>query len=192
MASQGYKNFTISTLGRSIDRKSLTYRKENEKSMKKNDTLLHSKLNKEVNLLKYHYMFSLYLNDNNKINARGRFYIDVALIVLFIISFVGDNPFEMGAFLGLLSLVLPPVINMTTNYILNEFKLAKNNLYDFLLGIGTFFISLSIVTGILFAVCKFTYSHFDITQKMLIAITTIGLLGAIINLFIMFVGNQKK
>lgn len=150
----------------------------------KNDTLIHSKLNKEVNLFKYQFTLGTFVTDN-KFNAKGRFYLDVVLILFFLISYNEEAPFIRGAFWGLISLVLPIIITQTIKYVMNEFKPAKDNLYDFLLGIGSFGISIVATIAVFYMVCRLIYKHIALPSVLFPVLSAAGLLGAIFNFILM-------
>lgn len=148
------------------------------------ETLIHSKLNKEVDLFKIQFFSNTFITDN-KFNAKGRFYLDFALICLFIITFQVDAPFIRGAYFGLLSFIFPLILTATTKYVMKEFKPSQDNLYDFLLVFGSYGIVVILTLLASWKICKLIYTHVALPPALLMVISIAGLIGAVLNYILM-------
>lgn len=93
---------------------------------------------------------------NGRINARGRLYFKVMTLLLCLIYIITDtNMVEVVTYLSIMSLVLPPLVDIVTKLIVEKQNIKSGNLYDMLYAFGLYIITLAPAVGLgIFAMKK--------------------------------------
>lgn len=152
--------------------------------MTEKETYLHKKLDKEINLFKYQYTLKSF-TEGYHFNEKGRFILGIFLLIVFVITYSKERVYIEGAFLSILLLILPPAISLTTKLVMTKFKPKQDNLYDALLGIGSFGIAIALCTLVIYLILKYIYRAVTIPQVVLQVISYAGPLYIAINYILM-------
>lgn len=93
---------------------------------------------------------------NGRINARGRLYFKVMTLLLCLIYIITDtNMVEVVTYLSIMSLMLPPLVDIVTKLIVGKQNIKSGNLYDMLYAFGLYIIALAPAVGLgIFAMKK--------------------------------------
>lgn len=106
--------------------------------MERKESILQQKLDHDVNNFRLDFLRVNFF-DGNKLSATGRFYMNSLMVLLSLIYFISDNEIYTSlCLLSVLSLIMPLLINLTTNTIIKKMKLKPNNLYDMMAAIGSY------------------------------------------------------
>ena len=86
---------------------------------------------------------------NGRINARGRLYFKVMTLLLCLIYIITDsNMVEVVTYLSIMSLILPPLVDIVTKVIIEKQNINSGNLYDMLYAFGLYVITLAPAVGL--------------------------------------------
>lgn len=93
---------------------------------------------------------------NGRINARGRLYFKVMTLLFCLIYIITDtNMVEVVTYLSIMSLMLPPLVDIVTKLIVGKQNIKSGNLYDMLYAFGLYIITLAPAVGLgIFAMKK--------------------------------------
>lgn len=93
---------------------------------------------------------------NGRINARGRLYFKVMTLLFCLIYIITDtNMVEVVTYLSIMSLMLPPLVDIVTKLIVGKQSIKSGNLYDMLYAFGLYIIALAPAVGLgIFAMKK--------------------------------------
>lgn len=93
---------------------------------------------------------------NGRINARGRLYFKVMTLLFCLIYIITDtNMVEVVTYLSIMSLMLPPLVDIVTKLIVGKQNIKSGNLYDMLYAFGLYIIAIAPAVGLgIFAMKK--------------------------------------
>lgn len=157
---------------------------------------LEKMLDKDVNIYQIGVIEFNFFN-GTKLNAKGRFYTKVLLVLLSLIYFITEkNAIMSGCLLSVLSFILPLLINLTGRVVLDKMKLKNDNLYDIAAAVGGYALVILPFVGIMvFAAVKLS-EHFPALFSAITPITGsiigVGLIGILVDWVLMRIEAKKK
>ena len=99
---------------------------------------------------------------NGKLKAKGRVYLKLVTVFISLIYFLGSmDMIVAGTFLALMTLLFPPIFNLTTKILVPKMNIEKNNLYDLLAGVGCYIVTMIAFVIIMVIGMNYVTNHYE-------------------------------